>query len=709
MKKYILFGEQVIFNDAAVRGYDIHTDREYVKAKVSNIFPAWYKQQNSIENVLNRFPNFVNNLYGEHLVKPMFQQIQGYEIYDLSIQMYAQRCVRFNGAQSALEDIEDRYDRIIEKQQAEENYRAQRKASRGRWQGGGFGLSGALKGAATAGALNAVSGLGHSLANATGNIVSAAEASGSKEKLYSAKQTQNSLLNGLYQDIHTFFSKHVALLNEWQQGFISFPFDEKRAQALFDNAKQFPDKRMHLLAKAFCCCPWNQELQEYIFMEFPNERKEIFRASHDFGIGLEGCVEKLLDKEYSGEAKTNEASALQAKARILAIMEEFGLKQSHTLNQLKTDCLRRLCPDIKTADEDTCNSYLDAINFYDAQEQNKEPFRKEINNRIDTIWSTEDKAACEHLYLNTNIRDPEQVKAAIARIKEKSRTKAHEPYIKALENCSAQEISNARKYQRGIYPKIYASLAWAGLVVFLANLSYLDAGTGISIISLAVAVIFTIKYILIRSSWDTLTIDGTALHIQLTVDNPRLSIKVPAVVLCIPIAAAAIIAINYSSQTPSEPIPESTEPVVTESVDTQADDITENSTESESETSSETSVIYSLIDYTGTWHISELQNDSGGYIQFSIEARDNEFHFSASGIWDGGTHSNEIADAIIQLDHGSGDATGLFTDSYGNTGVIIFTVNEYGGPYLSLLTNDPTAYCFNFDHFPCTEGEANRP
>lgn len=85
MKKYILFGEQIVreqivFDDAAERTYDIHVDYEFVKARTSNIFPAWYKQQGSIEKTINNFPSFVNQLYGEYLVKAMFPKIQEYGI-----------------------------------------------------------------------------------------------------------------------------------------------------------------------------------------------------------------------------------------------------------------------------------------------------------------------------------------------------------------------------------------------------------------------------------------------------------------------------------------------------------------------------------------------------------------------------------------------------------------------------------------------------
>ena len=163
--------------------------------------------------------------------------------------MYARKCLSFSGAQYALDTVESQYDAITEQQHAEKEYREARKASRGRWRGGGFGLGGALKGAATAGALNAVSGFGHDLVNSAGNLSSALDASNAKSDLY--KSANAVLLNGLYEDMRTFFDNHIQLLTTAKPGYFKFCFDEERANALFTNAKQLPDKRAELLEQAF--------------------------------------------------------------------------------------------------------------------------------------------------------------------------------------------------------------------------------------------------------------------------------------------------------------------------------------------------------------------------------------------------------------------------------------------------------------------------
>ena len=506
MKAYTLFGEKITFDDAAERFYDMQIQCQTVIGDVEKQFLSWYKQQGTIEHVLQDYSRFVSQIMHDYVIVRLFPQVHELEIYDLSLERYCKSCLSLEASYDVWQELDERYTAIIDKQNAEEQYRANRKAMRARWQGGGFGLSGALKGAAQAGALNAVSGIGHSVINGAGNIISSAEAAESKAKLFQSERTRNQMLNAIKKDVGRFYRNHIALINSYRANYIRSSFDVERADTLFRNAKQFPNKRDELLKESFRLCPWNEALHEYIFMNCPEERKAIFNAAKRFGKGLGYCVEKLLWQEYKQGDTSTEAQALIAKKRILSLMYTYKLQTSGALDQLEQDCLRRLCPDIASADEQTCNAYLDAVNFYDAQEKSKQIFRNEINKRLDIIWSVEDDLACKTVYLNTDILSDTDVQKAIRHIKEKSRTKAHEPYIEALKMCTKNDINIARKYRRGIVPKWYATVAWIGLLLFLLNIILLNAGAWVGGIALATAIIFSILYLLLQSAWETVVL-----------------------------------------------------------------------------------------------------------------------------------------------------------------------------------------------------------
>ena len=65
MKKYTLFGKNIVFDDAAERAYEIKVNYEFVELRISQEFQAWYKKQNTIQNVINNFVDFVNTAYSE--------------------------------------------------------------------------------------------------------------------------------------------------------------------------------------------------------------------------------------------------------------------------------------------------------------------------------------------------------------------------------------------------------------------------------------------------------------------------------------------------------------------------------------------------------------------------------------------------------------------------------------------------------------------
>lgn len=84
--------------------------------------------------------------------------------------------------------------------------------TRGRWSGGGFGLAGALKGAAMAGGLNMVSSAAHSVTKGVANTITRARAMSKIKKVY--KSYENDIINGLKQCIHKLGDYYLDLLDQ---------------------------------------------------------------------------------------------------------------------------------------------------------------------------------------------------------------------------------------------------------------------------------------------------------------------------------------------------------------------------------------------------------------------------------------------------------------------------------------------------------------
>lgn len=515
MVTYTLFGLHISFDDSALRFFDLRSFFGEATANAGKNLEQWYKNCKSIERVLDDYPDFAEDTVENLAIIPLFQQLRKIEIYDLSEQQYEKQCLDLSSCAQALDQIERQYQSIIQEQQQKSDYRNARKASRSRWSGGGFGFSGAIKGAAQAATLNAVSGLGHSMFNAVGNAGSAVVAGASKSNLYNSSATINTLRNGIYDGILSAVNAHIQVVNSYITNYIHSTFNVDKASALFENAKQIPAKRTELLIQAFSYCPWYEDLLIYIFTHYPNERSTIWSASQRFCVDLSVHVEDILAQQYPESARHSEQAAREAKTQILNLMKEFGVSESATLNQLEQDCIARICKRLETADEATCNEMQAQIRSYDALPQNKEPFLKKIQERIEAIWSEEDSKRFDQIYLQTDLVSPDSVAKAIAFIQKEGRTSASEKYLAALHACTKENIEKARVYHQGNRPKLYKYLVIG--TILLAILSFFTLGWPVSIVFGVAMIVFAALLGGLKSNWDTLTIENTVIHPLLTV------------------------------------------------------------------------------------------------------------------------------------------------------------------------------------------------
>lgn len=371
MANYKLFNQQISFSDSSERFYDMQYRAWNAMSYASNEFNVWYDKCGDILTVLKGYEDKACDLVIKYSNKPLFNELTQYEIYDISEDSYDDKCIDFSELSDALDTIADKYNAIVEEQAAEEAYRAERKANRSRVVGGGFGVGGALKGMATAGAMNAVSGAGHGIVNAIGNAGSALATASSKRALYDSDATREILRDGIRSDILSCFNSHIHLINKRLSSHIISSFDSDKASALFENAKKVSEKQQELLIESFKNCPWNEELLEFIFIQYKSERKNVWDTAKRFHVDLSDIVEQAFAKSYTGIAKTSEEEAQKVKADILAQMKEFGISSSKTLTNIEIDGLNRIIKNYDNAPDEKRKEIFDAFETYDALPKNK--------------------------------------------------------------------------------------------------------------------------------------------------------------------------------------------------------------------------------------------------------------------------------------------------------------------------------------------------
>ena len=165
--------------------------------------------------------------------------------------------------------------------------------------------------------------------------------------------------------------------------------------------------------------------------------------------------------------------------------------------------LSALCAGYEQADEATCGDMKAAVQAHDAPEEQKEPFLNRLQQRVEEIWSAEDGALFEKLYLATDITDSDAVAKTLEEIKQAARTAASERYISALETCTEKEIHKARLFRLGVRPRVYGIIGGTFFLLGVSNLFFLHLGILATILCIVVSIAFAGLYTDLSDPWDT--------------------------------------------------------------------------------------------------------------------------------------------------------------------------------------------------------------
>ena len=174
-------------------------------------FEKIYKDENhSLGGLVKNFDKQVMTAITpvmKHCSKLLFEN----GIYDVNTDNFLnQYCTRYITVIDSFQKFVDKYYEIQGNREAARRYREERKASRGMFVGGGFGLEGAAKGMATAGALNVATGFMHSIANGIGNMFSNMDCRKKMDAIFHDRNTLEELKDAVWESA---FHMHYAYLD----------------------------------------------------------------------------------------------------------------------------------------------------------------------------------------------------------------------------------------------------------------------------------------------------------------------------------------------------------------------------------------------------------------------------------------------------------------------------------------------------------------
>ena len=387
MSKFTLFDQEVEFSKAADRYYKMLKVYEAALNGASDAFRSFYDNSGNISDVLDDYAEFIYNFTEKTIVEPLYNSLIKIEIYDVSREKFDNLCWDLSGAEEYYDSVAEQYNSIYRGLEEERSYREMRKEGRGRFIGGGFGIGGATKGILSAGALNAITGAGHSIVNSIGNLKSSISASSNEEKLYECEETFEMLDMGVRACVKDIFILFMSFVNDYKEKegtdiwYDGSAYDFEKADTLLKNSSSVEGKEKELLFRAFSVCPYYYNLLCKIFLNYEEERKNIYEISKYYKLDLSPLFSLIIRMMYDEDAEQSDEKAYVARDKIKIFMSEYDITENDTLNKLEKDCLRRYCEKYRTLLPGETDEFIDGFNAYDFLKENKIEIIKEYK-----IW-----------------------------------------------------------------------------------------------------------------------------------------------------------------------------------------------------------------------------------------------------------------------------------------------------------------------------------
>ena len=198
-----LFGRKIQFQENLKTEIAIYNIFEKYAIQFKEEYREFYFSCSGAGEVLNRSKKFAFSKY--HVVcERIISILSANGVFGISeTDLMNWHCIF--AISTELDRLQNSIDEIGRQKQREIAYREYRKESRGRIVGGGFGVSGAIKGMTMAGAANMTTGAVHSIANAFGNMSSNSQYNRKMSELYSSGSC-GELSDAIYKDVIAFYN-----------------------------------------------------------------------------------------------------------------------------------------------------------------------------------------------------------------------------------------------------------------------------------------------------------------------------------------------------------------------------------------------------------------------------------------------------------------------------------------------------------------------
>lgn len=393
-----LGNEKLVISDDLEKYNQLRQEFIPLADEAEKTFKEIYQDENEdFESVLENFPMQVMEALNP-VIDTCISRMIDEGIYDVSREAFVEQyCINYISIIERFDEYLTKYNEINGNVDAAREYREYRKATRGMFVGGGFGVSGALKGAATAGAMNMATGLVHSLANGIGNMWDRAVARHTMEAIYNDPLTLCDLANSVWESAFNMHYAYLDVIEERKGAKVArFSMDNiPKARAIYQNIVNLDlpfEKAQKPLCEMFSLQPYEYEFYQYMIMRYGDRDKQLENIGEFFNINMLEMKLVLLNLAISQSLNYKEVdSDLEERLqRIRNIAEHFGIPNDEIVKIEERIRSSYYAYKFSSCLEKKTGLYLPVRDrrekFIEAYEQYKENLRAAIQTEFDKNW-----------------------------------------------------------------------------------------------------------------------------------------------------------------------------------------------------------------------------------------------------------------------------------------------------------------------------------
>lgn len=253
------------------------------------------------------------------------------------------------------EKVDERYRKIVFSAEEEKEYREQRKDSRGRWQGGGFGMSAAIKGGIEAGAMNIATGMAHSVFNSIANKMTDAITEDEKVELFKDTSIIKDLAFSIYYNVYKIHYAVVDALKDNNKVIGDYVTNEnsKKASALINNLKTglIPVEKEEIMVNEIIHNnPYNKEVYLFLMGKYGDENKGIEDICNFLNINVSDKKLDLLLEHFNSLPKDTEENTIKSMEEFKEFAEKININEIQDYINKFNEILKQHDISIRTVD-----------------------------------------------------------------------------------------------------------------------------------------------------------------------------------------------------------------------------------------------------------------------------------------------------------------------------------------------------------------------